>query len=159
MNPFFSSIPHVATLLDRAGADALVMFNRFYQPDLDIEALEAVRHLHLSTSGEMLLPLRWIAILYGHLDASMALTTGVHTVEDVVKAIMAGADVANVCSVLLKEGVGKLSELTGGLAEWMDAHEYDSIPQMRGILSHAESPNPSAFERANYVQIVGQKAS
>jgi len=157
MNPFFSSIPHVATLLDRAGADALVMFNRFYQSDLDIEELEAVRHLHLSSSEEMLLPLRWIAILYGHLDASMALTTGVHTVEDVVKAIMAGADIANVCSVLLKEGIGKLSELTGGLAEWMDAHEYDNIPQMRGVLSHERSPNPSAFERANYVQIVGQK--
>ncbi len=157
MNPFFSSIPHVATLLDRAGADALVMFNRFYQPDLDIEELKAVRHLHLSSSEEMLLPLRWIAILYGHLDASMALTTGIHTVEDVVKAIMAGADVANVCSVLLKEGIGKLGELTGGLAEWMDEHEYDSIPQMRGVLSHEKSPNPSAFERANYVQIVGQK--
>ena len=157
MNPFFSSIPYVATLLDRAGADALVMFNRFYQPDLDIEDLKTVRHLHLSSSEEMLLPLRWIAILYGDLGASMALTTGIHTVEDVIKAIMAGADVANVCSVLLQEGIGKLNELTGGLSEWMDAHEYGSIPQMRGVLSHENSPNPSAFERANYVQIVGQK--
>lgn len=157
MNPFFSSIPHVATLLDRAGADGLAMFNRFYQPDLDIEKLETVRQLHLSSSEEMLLPMRWIAILYGNLDASLALTTGVHTVEDVVKAIMAGADVAHVCSVLLQEGLGKIGELTGGLADWMDAHEYETVRQMRGVLSHENSPNPTAFERANYVQFVGQE--
>jgi len=157
MNPFFSSIPHVATLFDRAGADALVLFNRFYQPDLDIEELETVRRLNLSSSEEMLLPLRWIAILYGHVDASMALTTGIHTVADVVKAIMAGADVANVCSVLLQDGVGKLTQLVDGLAHWMETHEYEDISQMRGVLSHKKSPNPSAFERANYVKIVGQE--
>ncbi|MGC9398737.1 MAG: dihydroorotate dehydrogenase-like protein [Anaerolineae bacterium] len=156
MNPFFSSLPHIATLLDRAGAEALVFFNRFYQPDLDIEALQTVRKLHLSSSKEMLLPLRWIAILYGRLNASLALSTGVHTVEDVVKAIMAGADVANVCSVLLQEGIDALTELVTGLEAWMDAHEYENPEQMRGLLSHQKSPNPTAFERANYVHLIGQ---
>jgi dihydroorotate dehydrogenase (fumarate) len=156
LGPFFSSIPHVATLLDRGGAEALVLFNRFYQPDFDIENLESVRRLTLSSSPEMLLPLRWIAILYGKLNASMALTTGIHTADDVVKAILAGADVANVCSVLLKKGIGELRELVTGLEAWMDEHEYASIKKMKGILSHQKSPNPSAFERANYVQLVGQ---
>ncbi len=154
--PFFSSIPHMATLLDRGGADALVLFNRFYQPDFDIENLESIRQLKLSNSHEMLLPLRWIAILYGNINASLALTTGIHTPEDVVKAILAGADVANVCSVLLKKGVGEISELVTGLEAWMDEHEYATIAQMRGALSHERTPNPSAFERANYVQLVGQ---
>ena len=102
LNPFFSSLPNIATRLDAAGANALVLFNRFYQPDLDIEALEACPHLVLSRSDEMRLPLRWIAILYGQVKASLALTTGIHTPEDVLKAVMAGADVANVCSVLLQ---------------------------------------------------------
>ncbi len=155
LNPFFSSIPHIATLLDRAGADGLVFFNRFYQPDLDIENLTTKRKLVLSTSEEMRLPLRWIAIMYGQIDASLALTTGVHTPEDAVKAIMAGADVANVCSVLMKEGVEKIRALVAGMNEWMDEHEYESIPQMRGILSHKESSNPAAFERANYVELIG----
>lgn len=155
LSPFFSSIPHLATVLTRAGADGLVMFNRFYQPDLDIEALTSRRKLVLSSSEEMLLPLRWIGILYGKIDASMALTTGVHTPEDVVKAVMAGADIANVCSVLLKEGVQHLRTLVKGVDMWLDRHDYASLMEIQGILSHKDTPNPAAFERANYVQLIG----
>jgi dihydroorotate dehydrogenase (fumarate) len=155
LSPFFSSIPHMAGRLDSAGADALVLFNRFYQPDLDVENLETKRRLVLSTSEEMRLPLRWIAILYGHIEASLALTTGVHTPEDIVKAIMAGADIAQVCSVLLESGVEKIETLLEGLDVWMTEHEYASIAQMRGVLSHRKTPNPAAFERANYVRLVG----
>ena len=142
LSPFFSSIPNMAQRLDAAGADALVLFNRFYQPDFDLEELAVVPHLVLSKSYEMRVPLRWIAILYGHLKADMALTTGVHTTEDVVKAIMAGASVVNVASVLLEEGVGKISDLTLGLRQWMDEHEYASVAQMRGALSQRNCPSP-----------------
>ncbi len=155
LSPYFSAMANVARHLDEAGADGLVLFNRFYQPDLDIVELESVRRLTLSTSDEMRLPLRWVAILYGKIEASIALTTGVHTAEDAVKAIMAGADIANVCSVLLQEGLDKISELNEGLEDWMAAHGYESIDQMRGVLSHKKSPDPGVFERANYVWIVG----
>lgn len=156
LSPFFSSIPHIAMVLDRSGADALVLFNRFYQPDLDVEAMDVKRSLVLSTSDEMRLPLRWIAMLYGQVKASLALTTGVHTAEDVVKAIMAGADVANVASVLLEEGIGTIAALTEGLRAWMEAHDYATLTQMRGALSLKHIPNPAAFERANYVKLIGQ---
>jgi len=152
LSPYFSALPHVASMLDAEGADALVLFNRFYQPDLDIENLEVVPNLILSRSAEMRLPLRWIALLYGHIDASMALTTGIHTPEDVVKALMAGADVANVCSVLLQEGIGKVTELVSGLETWMDEHEYESVTQMKGSLSQKSVEEPAAFERANYMK-------
>ncbi|MGC9334083.1 MAG: dihydroorotate dehydrogenase-like protein [Anaerolineae bacterium] len=151
LSPYFSAMPHMASMLDAEGADALVLFNRFYQPDLDIENLEVTPNLVLSRSAEMRLPLRWIAILYGHIDASMALTTGIHTPEDVIKAIMAGADVANVCSVLLKEGIGEISGLLRGVTLWMDEHEYASIEEMKGSLSHRAVAEPTAFERANYM--------
>jgi dihydroorotate dehydrogenase (fumarate) len=141
-------------MLDAEGADALVLFNRFYQPDLDIEALEVTPNLVLSTPVEMRLPMRWIAILYGRLDASMALTSGIHSAEDVIKAVMVGADVANVCSVLLKEGVGKIAELIEGVQVWMEEHEYDSVSQMKGSMSHKSSPEPAAFERANYMKVL-----
>jgi dihydroorotate dehydrogenase (fumarate) len=154
LSPYFTATANLAKKLDSHGADGLVLFNRFYQPDLDIEELESMQSLQLSTSYEMRLPLRWIAILYGQLSASLALTTGVHTPEDVVKALMAGADVAEVCSVLLEEGIGHLSSLTQGLKRWMDDHEYESVEKMRGVLSHKKSPNPAAFERANYVKLV-----
>ncbi len=156
LSPFFSAIPNLARTLTEAGADGLVLFNRFYQPDLDVEALEAKRRLVLSSSEELLLPLRWIAILYGRLETSLALTTGVHTSVDVVKSIMAGAAITQVCSVLLKEGIDKLRELRQGLDRWMDVHEYATVTDMRGVLSHKRSPNPAAFERANYVKLVGQ---
>ncbi|MGD8398062.1 MAG: dihydroorotate dehydrogenase-like protein [Anaerolineae bacterium] len=154
LSPYFSAVPHVASMLDAEGADALVLFNRFYQPDLDIEALEVTPNLILSRSAEMRLPLRWVAILYGHIDASMALTTGIHTPEDVIKALMAGADVANVCSVLLKEGIGKVSELVNGLTLWMDEHEYESVTQMKGSLSQKAVGDPQTFERANYMKVL-----
>jgi dihydroorotate dehydrogenase (fumarate) len=141
-------------MLDAEGADALVLFNRFYQPDLDIENLEVTPNLILSRSAEMRLPLRWVAILYGHVDASMALTTGIHTAEDVVKALMAGADVANVCSALLKEGIQKIETLRSGLQVWMDEHEYESVKQMKGSLSQKSIAEPTAFERANYMKML-----
>jgi len=152
LSPYFSAMPHMASMLDAEGADALVLFNRFYQPDLDIENLEVSPNLVLSRSAEMRLPLRWVAILYGHIDASMALTTGIHTAEDVIKAIMAGADVANVCSVLLKEGIGKVSDLLNGVTLWMEEHEYESLEEMKGSLSQKAIAEPTAFERANYMK-------
>ncbi len=154
LSPYFSAMPHVASMLDAEGADALVLFNRFYQPDIDIEALEVTPNLQLSSSVEMRLPMRWIAILYGHIDASMALTSGIHTHKDVIKAVMAGADVANVCSVLLKEGVEEMNVLVQGLAAWMEEHEYESIEQMKGSMSHKSVPEPAAFERANYMKVL-----
>jgi dihydroorotate dehydrogenase (fumarate) len=154
LSPYFSAMPHVASMLDAEGADALVLFNRFYQPDLDIEALAVTPNLQLSTPVEMRLPMRWTAILYGNVDASLALTTGIHSPEDVVKAVMVGADVANVCSVLLKEGIGKITELVDGLSTWMEEHEYESVAQMKGSMSHKSVPDPTAFERANYMKVL-----
>ena len=155
LSPFFSSLPNMARRLDNAGANALVLFNRFYQPDFDLEELAVTPHLVLSTPWEMRLPLRWIAILYGHVKASMALTTGVHTPEDVVKSVMAGADIANVASVLLERGPGHISELIGGLSQWMEEHEYESVAQMKGALSQRNVSEPAAFERANYMKVLG----
>ncbi len=152
LSPFFSAFPNMAHKLDEAGANGLVLFNRFYQPDLNPEELAVKPNLVLSDSDELRLPLRWVAILCGHVGASLALTTGVHTPEDVVKAIMAGADIANVCSVLLHGGVGKLGELVNGLRAWMEAHEYESVGQMKGCLSQRSCPEPAAFERANYMK-------
>lgn len=154
LSPYFSAMPHMADMLDAEGADALVLFNRFYQPDLDIEELEVTPNLQLSTPVEMRLPMRWIAILFGHVDCSMALTSGIHSTEDTVKAVMVGADVANVCSVLLKEGIGKIDELVTGLAAWMEEHEYESVEQMKGSMSHKSVPEPAAFERANYMKVL-----
>ncbi|MCD6284919.1 MAG: dihydroorotate dehydrogenase-like protein [Anaerolineae bacterium] len=155
LNPYFSSLPHLATVLSRGGADGLVLFNRFYQPDLDIEKLSTRRDLVLSTSEEMRLPLRWIGILYGKTPASLALTSGIHTPEDVVKAMMAGADIANVCSVLLENGIDYIKALTRGVDSWMVRYNYESLDQIKGLLSHKNTPNPAAFERANYVQLIG----
>jgi dihydroorotate dehydrogenase (fumarate) len=155
LSPFFSSLPNMARRLDRSGANALVLFNRFYQPDFDLEELAVTPHLVLSTPWEMRLPLRWIAILYGHVKASLALTTGVHTPEDVVKSVMAGADIANVASVLLERGPGHISELIGGLSQWMEEHEYESVAQMKGALSQRNVTEPAAFERANYMKVLG----
>ena len=155
LSPFFSAMPNMAHRLDRAGADALVLFNRFYQPDFDLEELTVTPHLMLSTQWEMRLPLRWISILYGHVSASLALTSGIHTAEDAVKAVMAGANIANVCSVLLEKGPGYIAELVKGFAEWMEAHEYESVGQMQGALSQRNVAEPAAFERANYMKVLG----
>jgi dihydroorotate dehydrogenase (fumarate) len=154
IGPFLSALPNMAVQLDAAGANGLVLFNRFYQPDLDIETLDVCPHLVLSSSDEMRLPLRWVAILYGRIKASLALTTGVHTPEDVLKALMAGADVANVCSVLLKGGTGKIGELLRGVTTWMEEHEYSSLEEMKGSLSQRSCPDPAAFERANYMKVL-----
>jgi dihydroorotate dehydrogenase (fumarate) len=154
LSPYFSALPHMADMLDAEGADALVLFNRFYQPDIDIEELVVTPNLQLSSPVEMRLPMRWIAILYGRVDASMALTSGIHSPEDVIKAVMVGADVANVCSVLLKEGVDTISTLVQGVTAWMDEHEYESIEQMKGSMSHRSVPEPAAFERANYMKVL-----
>ncbi len=154
LSPFFSSIPHFAKALDAAGADGLVLFNRFYQPDLDIEALNVTRHMTLSTPNEIRVPLHWVAILHGQVRSSLALNTGVHSVDDIVKGLMVGADVVNVCSVLLRDGIGKLTELRNGLDAWLDDHQYSSVAAIKGVLSLENCPSPAAFERANYVQLL-----
>jgi dihydroorotate dehydrogenase (fumarate) len=155
LSPFFSSIPNVVQQLDEAGADGLALFNRFYQPDFDLEELAVAPNLLLSTSSEMRLPLRWIAILHGHVRASLALTTGIHTPDDVVKALLAGADVAHVASLLLQDGVQAIGGLVAGLQEWMEVHEYDSVRMLKGSLSQRSTAEPAAFERANYMKVLG----
>lgn len=152
LGPYFSAMGSMAKNLSEAGADALVLFNRFYQPDFDLENLEVVPHLVLSDPLEMRLPLRWVAILYGHIKSSMAITSGIHSHEDIIKTIMAGADAAQMASVLLKEGVEKINVLLKNLTEWMEEHEYSSIHDMKGSLSQKSCPDPAAFERANYMK-------
>ena len=152
LSPFFTSLPNIATRLVSAGANGLVLFNRFIQPDLDIETLEVVPHLLLSVSGEMRLPLRWVAILYGRINADLALTSGVHTTEDMVKAIMAGANVTMLASELLAKGIGRATELVASLEQWMEQYEYQSVLQMRGSMSQKNVAQPAAFERANYMK-------
>ena len=152
LSPYFSSPAGMCRQLDKAGADGLVLFNRFYQPDINLEDLEVQPDLVLSTSYELRLPLRWIAVLYGNVEASLAATSGVHTAKDVLKALMAGADVAQMCSVLLREGPARLGVILQDLENWMREHEYESVEQMKGSLSHRACPDPSAFERANYMK-------
>lgn len=154
LSPFFSSMAHFATELDRAGADGLVLFNRFYQPEIDIEHLEVVPRLELSTSSELLLRLRWLAVLRDRVRASLAVTGGVHTVTDAIRAIMAGADAVQMVSVLLHHGPDYLRTLRRDLETWMDEHEYTSLAQMRGSMSHSRSPDPAAIERANYIRVL-----
>ncbi len=154
LSPYFSAMANVAKRLADAGADGLVLFNRFYQPDLDPVNLEVVPHLVLSDSNEMRLPLRWIAILYGRVTADLALTTGIHTIEDVVKGVMAGASVTMMASVLLQNGVGHISKLLAELEQWLIVNEYDSLEQMKGSLSQINVVEPAAFERANYMRVL-----
>ncbi|MBN1318615.1 MAG: dihydroorotate dehydrogenase-like protein [Anaerolineales bacterium] len=155
LSPYFSALTNFAErLVYEAGADGLVLFNRFYQPDINLETREVVPNLLLSSPYELRLPLRWIAILYGQIEASLALTSGIHTTEGVLKAIMVGADVANVCSVLLKHGLGKITEFVQGIEQWMEEHGYDSIEQLKGSMSHQAVAEPAAFERANYLKVL-----
>jgi dihydroorotate dehydrogenase (fumarate) len=154
LSPFFTSIPNIAKRLAEAGANGLVLFNRFYQPDFDLEALKVVPNLILSTSNELRLPLRWIAILYGQIKADLALTTGIHTAEDVVKTTMAGASVAMMASVLLAEGTNRIPIILADLEKWMAVHEYESIQKMKGSLSQKSVAEPAAFERANYMKVL-----
>jgi len=144
----------MANQLVQNGANGLVLFNRFYQPDLDPEELEVIPDLVLSSSVELRLPLRWIAILYGRVQADLALTTGVHVVEDVLKALMAGASITMLASELLKNGVDRISALLADLENWLTEHEYDSVNQMQGSLSQINCAEPAAFERANYMRIL-----
>jgi dihydroorotate dehydrogenase (fumarate) len=152
LSPFFTSLPNMGRRFADAGADALVLFNRFYQPDLDVEALEVVPSLELSTSADLRLPLRWIAMLYGRVHADLALTSGVHTAEDVVKAVMAGANVAMMASELIAHGPARVGTIVAELETWMREHEYSSIAQMRGSMSQRGVAEPAAFERANYMK-------
>jgi dihydroorotate dehydrogenase (fumarate) len=154
LGPYFSSMANMAQKLDATGINGLVIFNRFYQPDFDLETLEVVPNLILSNSHELLLRLHWIAVLYGNVKADMALTGGVHTATDVVKAMMAGAKVAMLTSALLKRGIGYLDTLATELLIWLGEHEYDSIRQMQGSMSRNSVPQPKAFERANYVKVL-----
>lgn len=154
LSPFFSALPNMAMRLEKAGARGLVLFNRFYQPDIDIEMLDAVPHLVLSTSDELRLPLRWIAVLYGKVDCDLALTSGVHTAEDVIKGLLAGASVTMMASALLLHGVGHVTTVLKDLERWLVEHEYDSVAQLEGSMSLQSVPNPAAYERANYMRVL-----
>ena len=154
IGPYFSSMGNAAQRLDESGADALVLFNRFYQPDFDLENLEVVPNLILSTPHELLLRLHWVATIYGHIRADLALTGGVYTAEDVLKSMMAGARVAMMTSALLRYGIPHLEMVRRDLAEWMEKHEYESIHQMQGSMARKSVADPSAFGRANYMKVL-----
>jgi dihydroorotate dehydrogenase (fumarate) len=151
LGPFFSNMARMARRLDQAGADALVLFNRFYQPDIDLEALEIRPRVLLSTPQALRLPLTWIGILYGRIRAKMAATSGIHHATDVLKMLMVGADVAMLCSALLKHGVEHIRAVEQGMRQWMEEHEYESVQQMKGSMSQQNCANPAAFERALYI--------
>jgi dihydroorotate dehydrogenase (fumarate) len=150
----FTSMASMAKQLDLAGAGALVLFNRFYQPDFDLEVLDVVPNLALSRSDELLLRLHWVAIIFGRVDADLAITGGVHTALDVLKSVMAGASIAMMTSALLRNGIEHLATVRNGLLEWMEEHGYESIQEMRGSMSHRAVPDPAAFERSNYMRVL-----
>ncbi|QDV35387.1 dihydroorotate dehydrogenase-like protein [Tautonia plasticadhaerens] len=152
IGPYFSALPNLAVRLAGAGASGLVMFNRFYQPDIDLETLRVAPRLVLSTSDEVRLPMRWIAVLYGRVRASLAATTGVHTHEDVLKLLLAGADVTMVASALYTRGIGHLRAMIDGTRSWLEERDYTSVAQMKGSISQINAPDPEAFERANYIK-------
>ena len=152
LSPFFSAMANMAHRLDAAGADGLVLFNRFYQPDINLETLDVSPNVILSTPQALRLPLRWVAILHGRIKASLAATSGVHTTQDVLKMLMAGADVTMMCSALLKHGPQRIKEILTELNQWMLEHEYVSVKQMKGSMSQKSIADPAAFERANYMK-------
>lgn len=154
VGPYFSSFSNMALRLTRAGADALVVFNRFYQPDIDLEQLEVTPHLVLSHQFEMRLPLRWVAMLHGHIPVDFAITSGVHTYEDVLKGIMAGANVMMMTSELLKNGVARVRQIVSEMTLWLEEHEYESVSQMRGSVSQLNIAQPDAYVRANYMKVL-----
>ena len=154
LSPYFTALPNFAKRLVEAGADGLVLFNRFYQPDFDLEMLEVTPHLVLSNSNELRLPLRWIAILYGKIKADLALTSGVHSAEDAIKALMAGASVAMTTSAVLKQGAPVIGKILADMEAWMSSHEYTSVTQMKGSMSQGAVSDPAAFERANYMKVL-----
>jgi len=154
LGPYFSSMTYMARQFERAGADALVLFNRFYQPDFDLEKLTVAPRLCLSEPQELLLRLHWVAILYPHLRIDLAITGGVHSAADVLKSMMAGARVAMMTSALLRDGIGHLAKVRADLVQWMEAHEYASLRAMQGSMSQAAVAEPAAFERANYLRML-----
>lgn len=152
LSPYFSSLAHMAQQIVEAGAQALVLFNRFYQPDIDVESLEVQPTVLLSTPLVLRLPMTWIALLYGRIDADLAATSGIHTHRDALKMLMAGASVTMLCSVLIKRGIKHIAEIESHLVHWLETHEYESIQQLQGSVSQQHSPDPSAFERAQYMK-------
>jgi len=154
LSPFFSNMANMAKRLDEAGANALVLFNRFYQPDINLDELEIQPNVLLSTPQALRLPLTWIGILYGRIKANLAATSGVHGPEDVIKLLMVGADVTMLCSTLLRNGISHLRYIEDGVRDWMEQHEYESVQQMKGSMSQLRCPDPSAFERAQYMKAV-----
>ena len=154
LSPFFSSLAHLARRLGDSGADGLVIFNRFYQPDIDAEDLEVVPRLYLSSPNELLLRLRWLAVLSGQLQGSLAVTGGVHNTLDAIKAVMAGAHAVQMVSALLRRGPEHLRRVREEMERWMEEHGYESLRQMQGSMSYGRGPNPAALERANYMRIL-----
>lgn len=156
LSPFFTNFANMAHRLDQAGANGLVLFNRFYQPDIDLESLEIRPNILLSTPMAMRVPLRWIALLYGRVRAKLAATSGIHRASDVLKMLMAGADVTMLCSALLRHSVRQLGVVERDLVAWMEEHEYNSVTQLKGSLSQKNCADPSAFERAQYMRAISQ---
>ncbi|MEJ2140113.1 MAG: dihydroorotate dehydrogenase-like protein [Gammaproteobacteria bacterium] len=154
LSPQFSAIGNLVRQIEAAGADGVALFNRFYQPDIDTDDLELDQTLHLSTSADSLLAMRWIAILHGRVGLSLAATGGVHTAEDAIKLLLCGADVTYLCSSLLSAGPGRLDEIHAGVLAWLDEHEYESVAQLKGSLSQKNSPDPGAYERGNYIRLL-----
>ena len=159
LSPFFTTLPNLARRMVKAGASGLVLFNRFYQPDFDLEELTVVPHLELSTSSELRLPLRWVSLLYGRIPADFAITSGVHTSEDMLKSIMAGASVTMVASEFLSKGIGRAAELIAGYQNWMEEKEYISTLQMKGSMSQRAIADPAAIERSNYMKVLNSYQS
>jgi len=153
-SPYFSSFANVAKQVDDLGANGLVLFNRFYQPDIDLESLEVKPSVLLSTPQARRLPLRWIALLYGNVKADLAATSGIHNAQDVVKMLMAGAKVTMLCSVLLKQGIDHIVQIESDLKRWLEEHEYNSVKELVGTMSQQKCPNPEAFERAQYMKVL-----
>jgi len=156
LSPYFSAIGNMARQFTDNGASGLVLFNRFYQPDLDIENLDVTPHLVLSDHRALRLPLRWVAMLYGRIDADFAITSGIHTSEDVLKGLMAGAKITMMASALLQNGSSHLTTLVQEIEQWMEEHEYESVVQMQGSLSQLNSASPAMYERANYMKVLNQ---
>jgi dihydroorotate dehydrogenase (fumarate) len=152
IGPYFSSTGHMAKRLVEAGADGLVLFNRFLQPDIDLEAMEITPRLVLSSEHELLLPLRWVAILHGRVNASLALTSGIHTPFGLIKALLAGADVGMIASTLYQDGIEQIGKILTGVSQWMEEKEYQSVKQLKGSMSQQNTADPAAFERANYMK-------
>jgi dihydroorotate dehydrogenase (fumarate) len=154
LSPFFSNIANMAKRLDDNGADGMVLFNRFYQPDIDLEDLEVKPNVLLSTPQALRLPLTWIGILYARVKASLAATSGIHGDEDAIKMLMVGADVTMLCAALLRHGINHLQDVETGIRQWMEDHEYESVRQMKGSMSQLRCADPSAFERAQYMRAI-----